>query len=36
MMPMLMHRKAGFFLERLENFYRTATVEKTFPHAGTN
>jgi len=35
MMPMQIRCKAGF-LERVENFYRTATVEKTFPHAGTN
>ena len=35
MMPMQMCRKAGFFLERFENFYRTATVEKTFPHVHT-
>jgi hypothetical protein len=31
MIPMRVCRKAGFFLEGLENSYRTATLEKTFP-----
>jgi hypothetical protein len=30
MMPMLLHRKACK-MEKVENLYRTATVEKSFP-----